>query len=223
VEHEDLDAVPERSVPDSPVDVGTAHMEAPIDREVLARLRGLQGEDEPDIVAELAGMFLEDARSRLEAVEEALQKDDAPAVERWRTRSKVALAVWAQGGCSASARSWRTLARQDISRRASNCSDGSGRSWSGSRGRWKQRFQVSGEVVPAGQALDRLALAYENDIGLGDLPDQCEGDFDVFCHCVQDRSGGTYQEFVVLASCCGEDLGVAFEGFCKLSGIVSDG
>jgi HPt (histidine-containing phosphotransfer) domain-containing protein len=82
VEPEDLDAVPERSVPDSPVDVGTAHMEAPIDREVLARLRGLQGEDEPDIVAELAGTFLEDACSRLKAVEVALQKDDAPAVER---------------------------------------------------------------------------------------------------------------------------------------------
>jgi HPt (histidine-containing phosphotransfer) domain-containing protein len=57
-------------------------MEASIDREVLARLRRLQGEDEPDIVAELAGMFLEDARSRLAAVEEALQKGDAPAVKR---------------------------------------------------------------------------------------------------------------------------------------------
>ena len=49
---------------------------------MLARRRGLQAEDEPDIVADLAGMFLEDARSRLEAVEEALQKGDAPAVER---------------------------------------------------------------------------------------------------------------------------------------------
>ena len=63
MEPEDLDAVPERSVPDSPVDVGTAHMEAPIDWEVLARLRGLQGEDEPDIVAELAGTFLERRRA----------------------------------------------------------------------------------------------------------------------------------------------------------------
>jgi hypothetical protein len=34
---------------------------------LLARRRGLQAEDEPDIVADLAGMFLEDARSRLEA------------------------------------------------------------------------------------------------------------------------------------------------------------
>src|SRR5215204_1823868 len=62
--------------------VGTARLGAPIDREVLARLRGLQGEDEPDIVAELAGVFLKDARSRLQSVEVALQKGDAPSVER---------------------------------------------------------------------------------------------------------------------------------------------
>ena len=82
MEPEDLDAVLERRVPAYPADVGTAHMEASVDREVLARLRKLRDEDEPDIVAELAGMFLEDARSRLDAVEEALQKGDAPAVER---------------------------------------------------------------------------------------------------------------------------------------------
>jgi HPt (histidine-containing phosphotransfer) domain-containing protein len=91
VEPEDLDAVLERSVPASPADVGTAHTEAPVDREVLARLRGLQGEDEPDIVAELAGMFLQDARSRLEAVGEALQRGDAPAVRR--------VAHTLKGGC----------------------------------------------------------------------------------------------------------------------------
>ena len=82
MEPEDLDAVLERWVPVSPADVGTSHMEAPVDREVLARLRRLQGEYESDIVAKLAAMFLEDARSRLMAVEEALQKGDAPAVER---------------------------------------------------------------------------------------------------------------------------------------------
>ena len=76
MEPEDLDVVLERWVPAS------SHMEAPVDREVLARLRRLQVEDESDIVADLAGMFLKDARSRLEAVEEALQKGDAPAVER---------------------------------------------------------------------------------------------------------------------------------------------
>jgi HPt (histidine-containing phosphotransfer) domain-containing protein len=79
MESEDVDAVLERSVP---ADLGTTHMEASVDREVLARLRRLQDEDEPDIVAELTGVFLKDARSRLEAVEVALQKGDAPAVER---------------------------------------------------------------------------------------------------------------------------------------------
>jgi HPt (histidine-containing phosphotransfer) domain-containing protein len=77
-----VDAVLERRAPASFADVGPAHTEAPVDREVLARLRRLQGEDEPDIVADLVGICLKDARSRLEAVEEALQKDDAPAVER---------------------------------------------------------------------------------------------------------------------------------------------
>jgi HPt (histidine-containing phosphotransfer) domain-containing protein len=53
-----------------------------LDREVLARLRGLQGDKETDFVAELAGVFLEDARWGLQEVEEALQRGDAPAVER---------------------------------------------------------------------------------------------------------------------------------------------
>lgn len=79
MEPEDLDAVFERSVP---ADLGTTHTESSVDREVLARLRRLQGEDDPDIVAELTGMFLEDARSRIEAVEVSLQKGDATAVER---------------------------------------------------------------------------------------------------------------------------------------------
>jgi HPt (histidine-containing phosphotransfer) domain-containing protein len=46
------------------------------------RLRGLQGDEQTNFVAELAGVFLEDARSQLEAVDEALQQGDASAVER---------------------------------------------------------------------------------------------------------------------------------------------
>ena len=65
-----------------PSDGGTVRMEAPVDREVLAGLRGLQGEEETDIVAKLASVFLDDARSGLEEVQEALQKGDAAAVER---------------------------------------------------------------------------------------------------------------------------------------------
>ena len=48
----------------------------------VSGLRGLQREGETDIVAELAGMFLEDARPRLSALEEAILEDDAPTVER---------------------------------------------------------------------------------------------------------------------------------------------
>jgi HPt (histidine-containing phosphotransfer) domain-containing protein len=53
-----------------------------LDRKVISGLRGLQGEDETDIVAELAGIFLDDARPRISALEEAMLGDDAPAVER---------------------------------------------------------------------------------------------------------------------------------------------
>ena len=97
MEPEDVDAVLERSVPASPAELGTTHMEASVDQEVLERLRRLQGEDDPDIVAELTGMFLKDARSRLEAVEEALQKGDAPALERAAHELKGGSGTWAQG------------------------------------------------------------------------------------------------------------------------------
>ena len=132
---EDLDAVLERWVPASSADVGTAHMEAPVDREVLARLRGLQGDKETDFVAELAGVFLEDARWGLQEVEEALQRGDAPAVERVAHKLKGGSGSMGARGCPASTRSWKTSAHQEISRKAPNYSDESGRSWGGSSGR----------------------------------------------------------------------------------------
>jgi CheY-like chemotaxis protein len=61
---------------------GDSHTEGPLDRKVISGLRGLQGEDETDIVTELAGMFLDDAHQRLSALEEAVLGDDAPSVER---------------------------------------------------------------------------------------------------------------------------------------------
>jgi two-component system sensor histidine kinase/response regulator len=54
----------------------------PIDHSILASLRELQGEDEPDIVAELAQMFLEDVPLRLTELREAIETGDAPSVER---------------------------------------------------------------------------------------------------------------------------------------------
>lgn len=131
MEPEDVDAVLERSVPASPAELGTTHMEASVDQEVLERLRRLQGEDDPDIVAELTGMFLKDARSRLEAVEEALQKGDAPALERAAHELKGGSGTMGARGSPVSARSWRTSVHREISRRPPNCSDGSGRSWDG--------------------------------------------------------------------------------------------
>jgi two-component system, sensor histidine kinase and response regulator len=61
---------------------GESHADGPLDRAVISGLRGLQGEHETDIVAELAGMFLDDARPRISALEEAVLGGDAPAVER---------------------------------------------------------------------------------------------------------------------------------------------
>ena len=106
-----------------------------LDREVLARLRGLQGDEETDFVAELAGVFLEDARWGLQEVEEALQRGDAPAVERVAHKLKGGSGSMGARGCPASTRSWKTSAHQEISRKAPNYSDESGRSWGGSSGR----------------------------------------------------------------------------------------
>jgi HPt (histidine-containing phosphotransfer) domain-containing protein len=86
-------------------------------------------------VAELAGVFLEDARWGLQEVEEALQRGDAPAVERVAHKLKGGSGSVGARGCPASTRSWKTSAHQEISRKAPNYSDESGRSWGGSSGR----------------------------------------------------------------------------------------
>jgi HPt (histidine-containing phosphotransfer) domain-containing protein len=54
----------------------------PLDRGIIANLRDLQDEDEPDLLEEIAGVFLTGAVSRLEALNEAVREDDAPSVER---------------------------------------------------------------------------------------------------------------------------------------------
>lgn len=52
----------------------------PIDRSVLASLRELQDEGEPDIVVELADLFFANAPSKLEAIKDGLARGDAKAV-----------------------------------------------------------------------------------------------------------------------------------------------
>jgi HPt (histidine-containing phosphotransfer) domain-containing protein len=55
----------------------------PLDRSVLEGLRALQGEGEPDIVAELAQLFLEeDAPPRLASLRKAVEDGDASSVEQ---------------------------------------------------------------------------------------------------------------------------------------------
>jgi len=88
VSREELGAVLRRWIPETPASRppipgnGAARAGITLDSEVISGLRGLQGEDGKDIVAELAGMFLDDARSRIRALEEAVQSGDAPAIER---------------------------------------------------------------------------------------------------------------------------------------------
>ncbi len=53
-----------------------------LDRTVLAGLRELQEEGDPDIVAELAEVFFEDAEVRLADLGEALERADAGSIER---------------------------------------------------------------------------------------------------------------------------------------------
>ncbi len=52
-----------------------------IDRSVLASLRELQDEGEPDIVAEVAGLFIKHAPEKLLAIDVAVEKGDAKGVQ----------------------------------------------------------------------------------------------------------------------------------------------
>ncbi len=49
---------------------------------MLAGLRGLQEEGEPDVLEELIGLFFEEAPPKLAALREAIEEGDARAVER---------------------------------------------------------------------------------------------------------------------------------------------
>jgi CheY-like chemotaxis protein len=92
VKAEELDAVLKRwiSKPDEEASVSeatdrtAASAEAvyPLDRSVLAGLRELQGEGEPDLLDELIEMFFDDVPSQLEALQEAVEVGDAHSVER---------------------------------------------------------------------------------------------------------------------------------------------
>jgi HPt (histidine-containing phosphotransfer) domain-containing protein len=52
-----------------------------IDRSVLTSLRELQDQGEPDIVAEVAGLFLKHAPQKIAAMKKAIEAGDAKALE----------------------------------------------------------------------------------------------------------------------------------------------
>ncbi|MDQ3636375.1 MAG: PAS domain S-box protein, partial [Actinomycetota bacterium] len=94
VKLEDLDAVlrhwvlergepeeREATVPETGEGPVEGDPEAFLDRSVLAGLRGLREEGEPDILGELIGLFLTDAPPRLVALREAAEAGDARSVE----------------------------------------------------------------------------------------------------------------------------------------------
>jgi CheY-like chemotaxis protein/HPt (histidine-containing phosphotransfer) domain-containing protein len=62
--------------------VGQDSGEDPLDRGVLASLRELQEEGEPEILSELIELFLHEVPQQLGTIREAIEKDDAPSVER---------------------------------------------------------------------------------------------------------------------------------------------
>jgi signal transduction histidine kinase/CheY-like chemotaxis protein len=53
-----------------------------LDRDVIASLRQLSGDDEPDLFAELVQLFLEDTPARLEELNKALDAQDPESMER---------------------------------------------------------------------------------------------------------------------------------------------
>jgi HPt (histidine-containing phosphotransfer) domain-containing protein len=53
-----------------------------LDHEVLDALREMQGEGEPDLLAELVEIFEEDASTRLRALREALERGDAESLKQ---------------------------------------------------------------------------------------------------------------------------------------------
>jgi HPt (histidine-containing phosphotransfer) domain-containing protein len=72
-------AIPEGTVHDSTTSDGTV---GPLDPDVLQSIRQVQEHGEPDLLTELANLFLEDAPQQLEVLRKALDDGDASSVKR---------------------------------------------------------------------------------------------------------------------------------------------
>jgi two-component system, sensor histidine kinase and response regulator len=90
-----------------------------LDRSVLASLRELQQEGEPDILTELVEIFFEDVPPHLMILRKAVKDGNASLIEQEAHDLKGSCAIWALSGWQPSARSCRRTALPHASR---NCS-----------------------------------------------------------------------------------------------------
>jgi HPt (histidine-containing phosphotransfer) domain-containing protein len=82
-----------------------------LDVSVLHRLRALQGEGEPDIVADVAGVFLADVPGRLQQIRAAIEGGDQATAERLTHSLKSSAAMLGAKGLSRIASELESRAR----------------------------------------------------------------------------------------------------------------
>ena len=83
-----------------------------LDMRVIATLKELGGDDEPDLVIELIGLFLQDAPLRMKEIESSLQSGDIALLERAAHTLKSSSANIGAARLSASCKSMEELARR---------------------------------------------------------------------------------------------------------------
>ena len=82
-----------------------------LDPRVIQELRELGGEDDPDLLADLVQMFLQDAPGRMKQIEEALASGDIKALEHAAHTLKSSSANIGARGLSAICKRMEELAR----------------------------------------------------------------------------------------------------------------
>ena len=85
-----------------------------LDVAVLHKLRALQGDGEPDIVADVAGVFLTDVPERLRLIREAVDRGDQGTAERLSHSLKSSAAMLGARALSRIAGEFETRARAGV-------------------------------------------------------------------------------------------------------------
>lgn len=71
---------PPHPLPDRPVHSSAS--DRPLDPDVIATLKALGGDDDPDLFSDLVSMFMGDTPPRLQAIAEAIEAGDADSLEK---------------------------------------------------------------------------------------------------------------------------------------------